>query len=293
MAAITRPYLGQPGAMRRLPAPRGPVTAAPDRGETKTTLLSGNVAVSRGLNAKRSYSIPYEEMGADDADTILNFYRGVYGEGWFRLVDPSFRNMLGVDVSTFGVRSVAAIGWAASGGTLTKSTSPPPLAPDSGVAAWAATAGAKVTPGSLAGFADVKTAPVYLPLEPVTVSLWVKVSANSTLTLTLTPFDSAGATIAGGPTTSVAATAAQGWQRLVVTAAAGASALAAGYYVLPALVSSAAVTVSLAGGQVEYADVVSKFQVGGGCPRVTITDPPGREVPVIGFSSHTLLLAEG
>lgn len=295
---ISSYYLGKPGAMRQLPPPNGPVTASPSRQDVARTTLSGGTVVIGRLKAKKSYSLPYEFLDATSADTLLGFYNRLYGVGPFVLVDPSVRNVLGLDVSSMGVRSNASIGWVADQGTLSRDTIAPPAgAADSGVLKWATsgTTNATLAPGTTAGAADIASAPVYLPNEAVTVSLYVIASASSTVTLKLNGYKADGTRLNQiyGANTPVGSGA---WVRLTVSAAAQASALVGCAFVLPevALGTTPPASLSLAGAQLEYGPTATAWQPGYGSPRVLPPSSPGREVQQTQdiATNHTLTLAE-
>jgi hypothetical protein len=278
VTAVSLPYLGLPGAMRALPSPNSPVTAAPSRGDVVHGLLSGGTAVHSRLHAKKAYSLSYTMLPASDADILLGFYQRLFGLGPFVFVDPSARNVLGLDVSTVGARPQAALGWVASAGSLGRASGAPSGCTASGVLTWSSLASAAtLNPGSLAGSVSATAAPVYLPSEAVTVSMWVKASASAAMTLRLAGFNAAGTLTVSSVSTAVAAT--TSWQRFAVTAAVGNAALAAAAFVAPQLLlgSSVPASVSIAGVQLEYGDTATAWQPGFGSPRVLPTSSPGRE----------------
>lgn len=298
MSAIALPYLGKPASMRVLPSPNGPVTATPSRGDTAHGLLSGGVGVTARLHPKKTYSLPYQFLDAASAAVLLGFYYRLYGLGPFVFVDPSAVNVLGLDTSTCGVRAQASPGWIQSSGTLTvdtATTAPPAGAAASGVLKLAgAAAAATLQPGVAANTATVTAAPVYLPAEAVTVSLWIKASASASMSLQLCGYNTAGAVTVTSVAAAVAAT--TSWQRFTVTAAAGNGALAAAAFVLPRIVlgGSAPASLYVAGPQLEYGDTVTGWLPGLGSPRVLPTATPGREVEQTAdfATNHTFALGE-
>jgi hypothetical protein len=237
--------------------------------------------VVRRLNPKRTYSLPYiSRPGTGLADTLLAFYRGLYSDGPFVFVDPSVANVLGMDVSTCGLRSNASHGWVSSSGTLTVDTSTaPPAGVLSGVLKWASGASsATLQPGTTANTANTAKAPVYLPTESAAVSVWIKASAAATLALRVAGYTALGAYLSS-LSQSVAVT--TSWQRFDVSAGPGDATLAGSVFVLPRLMlpsSSAPASVWIAGAQLEYGDSASPFQPGMGSPRVLISSSPGRGV---------------
>lgn len=292
MTAIQYAYLGKPGAMRQLLIPRKGWEASPTLSDSVHTLLSGGTAAVRNLYPKRTWPVN-ADVTADVADLILGFYFGNFGLGPFRFVDPTQRNMLKLDVATCGMRVQAAHGWIQSTGTLTR-TGTAPAGVDTGVLQWGTlAASATLQPGAAANTADINTAPVYIPAEAVTVSLYAMANASSSgHTLQLVGYNAAGAATVTTATTSMSLT--TSWQRFTVTIAANAAAYASAVYVLPRIVLGGTVptTVSIAGAQVEYGDTVSAFQLGYGCPTVTIAGTPGRSVTAPGWRGHALTLAE-
>jgi hypothetical protein len=249
--------------------------------------------VVRNLYRKRSFSLPYDVTAAQ-SDVILGFYEGLYGLGPFRFIDPTALNILGLDVSTLGLRTQADLGWYQSTGNVARASSGGPSGLQTGVLTWSSlSASATIQPGVAANTADVNGAPVYIPAEPVTVSLYALASSSSSgHTLQLTGYDAAGSVLVTSASTPVSLTAS--WQRFVVTVGANAAAYASAIYVLPRLILGASVptSVSIAAAQLEYADTVSSFQPGFGCPRVIIPSSPGRAISAPGWRSHTLTLAE-
>jgi hypothetical protein len=147
----------------------------------------------------------------------------------------------------------------------------------------------RLRPGKVAGTADVKTAPVYLPGEPVTASVWAKASGTGA-EVRLDGFDASGALLASSSAVSVPTT----WTRLTVTLAAGSTALGASVFVLPTInaTSSPPSNLWIAGAQLEYAATASAWDLGFGSPRVVITAGPGRSSWMPGYSDSTLQLAE-
>lgn len=290
MTNVDTPYLGKPGAMLQLPAPRT-LSAPPARGETVHTLLSGGTAVTKRLHAKKTFALDYSISTSTVADLLAGFYLGLYGNGPYVFVDLTVRNVLGLDVSTVGVRTQAALDWIQSTGTLARATGAP--VGGSGVLTWTSlAASATLQPGLVANTANIAKAPAYLPGEPVTVSLYAKASSSVTASLQLTGYDTAGAVLVTSAATSMSLT--TSYQRFTVTIAAGAGAFASAFYVLPRIVLGASVptSVSIAAAQLEYGDVVSAWQPGNGAPRVVIQGGPGRDVNLFGYSDHTLSLAE-
>jgi len=181
-----------------------------------------------------------------------------------------------------------------TGVTLARASTGGPTGLQSGVLTWSSlAAAATLQPGAAANTADLTTAPVYVPGEAVTVSLYAKASGSSSgHSLQLVGYDAAGAVLVTSSAASLSLT--TSWQRFSATVAAGAGAYASAVYVLPRLLLGGSVptSVSIAGAQLEYADAVSSWQPGFGCPQVVITSSPGRGINAPGHRASTLVLGE-
>lgn len=293
MSAVQYAYLGKAGNMKQLPIPRRGTERSASMGDAAHGLLSGGTAVVRNLNAKTLFTLPYDVIDAD-SQVILGFYRGIYGIGPWRFVDPTVRNVLPLDASVCGARTQADDGWVPSTGSLAVATTGAPAGVDSAVITWSSlAAAATLQPGTVANTADVTTAPVYVPAEAVTVSLYAKANASSSgHSLQLVGYNAAGAATVTSSTTAMALT--TSFQRFSVTIAANAAAYASAIYVLPRIVlgGTAPTSVSIAGAQVEYGDAVTTWQPGYGCPVVVIRETPGRTITAPGWRGHNLVLAE-
>lgn len=294
MTSIFYPYLGKPGAMRRLPGPTDVVTADPSLSETAHTLASGGTAVTRMARAKHAWSLPYPALRPDEADVLKGFYLRLYGSGPWRFVDPTQTNALPYHVSVTGGLSSSPLGWSASSGTLTIVGTPPDQAADAGVLTWTGQVGASATLLAGAGglTADPLTAPVWLPSEFCAMSMWVKAAAGATVRAYLLGCNANGASVSNALTTAVTTTGA--WQRVVVVASPNEPAFVASAVALvtPCLSVSSATAVSMSGAQIQYGSEATSWRIGAGCPRVTIPSTIGRSIPAPGFSGHTLNLAE-
>lgn len=295
MSAISVPYLGMPSlSMRALPSPRPGSSAPPTLYDAASTSLGGTTTVFRNIYPRRTFNLNYSNIAAVDADQLLNFYQGLYGLGPFAFVDPSARNMLPFDIASCGARSYAAHGWVASAGTLAAAaTGAPTAVADSGVLTWTTpTASATLQPGAAANVADILAAAPYLASEAVTVSAWVWNASSKSVSLQLVGYTSAGVVMSS----SIVSTATIGttFTQLTVSAAANAAALAGAVFVGPRIVmgASAPTSTKIAGVQLEFGSAATAWQAGFGVPRVVITSSPGRDLPLIGRSDHTLVLAE-
>lgn len=303
------PYLGVPGAMMPLQMPTGDLDAPATRGDQLTTLLSGGSVAVRRLNAKRTWTLPYDARVASETDVLTAFYEGVFGDGPFVYVDPTVRNVLTLDASTCGVRGAAWHGWKVTAGTLTRGgTVAPTRASASGVLNWSQDSGngtATCKPGAVDGLSPdtgivgrAATAPVWLPKEPTTASVWVQIAASTTATATLAlvGYDTTGAYMAEVNAAGVALSGAT-WRRLTLTIRPNQPELAGAAYILPRLTwtTSSSTALKFAGAQLEYSRAVTDWQRGYGTPRV-LSGPPGSTTTLRDdfntYTNHQLLLAE-
>lgn len=296
MTSVTVPYLGRAGALQPLPLPNDAMPTPASDGVTIHSLASGGSAVTRRLNVKRTWQLPYSYLEDDDAALISGFHERLYGSGPWVLVDPTVRNVLPLDVSTCGVRTAAAHGWVASTGTLTRTGTAPDDAASSGVLQWSSSAAnATLQPDVSAGATDGRvTLPAWLPSEFCAASVYVQASSAVSMSLILVGCDATGAPLVS--TLLHTFTSSTGWQRVAVVAEPAEPAFVSAGVVLvvPQLKIGATVptTVSIAAGQVEYADTANGWLRGYGSPRVVCTDTPGRSVGQVGFQDLTLNLAE-
>lgn len=292
MSVITVPYLGIPAAMVKLQSPNGTLEVDANRGETVHALIAGGATVTKRPRVKRTYTLPYSALLVDDIDVLTGFHEGLQGEGPWVLVDPTIRNVLGLDVSTMALRTAAAVEWVASSGTLAASATGGPVGPLTGVLTWSSlAASATLQPGSTAATANTAKAPAYLATEAVTVSLYAKASSSTTATLRLAGYTTTGA-YSASLTASMSLT--TSWQRFTVTAAAGNGTLAGLAFVLPQVLLGGSVptSVSIAAAQLEYGSAASSFQRGYGSPRVLLAAPPPRSVIQLGYTDSQLTFAE-
>lgn len=294
----TFPYLVVPGSLvQQLPGPNGTTTAVPSRAETLHTLLSGGMSKTQRPQSKRTYVLPYlARPGTGLSDLLTSFYEGLYDVVGtdFVYVNPAVVNVLSLDASTMGKRAGAALEWVASSGSLVTTTSQTAPVAGSGVLQWTAAASSNLEPGVAAAVANVAKAPVYLPGEPVTVSIYLKGSGTGSVTLVLAGFDATGATNSTSITAACSLT--TSWQRFTVSAAAGAGGLASSVFVLPRVTTGASgfpATVYAANAQIEYASAASGWVRGYGSPRVIVSATPGWSADRFdGYTDHTLSLAE-
>lgn len=283
---ITTPFLGLPGAMVQLPIPNGgDITVTPSRNDNAHALLNAGIAVTRRLNAKRSWALPYE--GFDDdatptADLLDALYEDVYGTGPLAYVHPGIANRLPLDVSTCGVRSNASHGWAASSGTLAVDTATASPVAGSAALKWSGMAAS----ATLNPVIDATLNPVTLPGQPVTVSMYAKAAAAEGVQLAVVSLNSAGAQVT---TASAAASLTTAWVRFTFTTTPTGS---AGPYILPQIQGAPATTaIWIAAAQMEYESAATPWRRGFGSPRVHVA-PPERTTPMYGWHQQTLTLTE-
>lgn len=286
------PYMGRPGAMRALPDLADKFSAPEDLGESTTRLASGGTAVTHRPFGKKTYTLPYTWADPSEARTLIGFYMRAYGNGPWVYVDPHATNVLGFDVASCGVRSNAPHGWVASSGTITRTSTPPTDAPDSGVLHIATpSANLALIPGSTTDTADTASAPAYVADLPVAPSLYVRASAACTGQVQAAGFDTTGALTSSS--LAAAASITTSWQRFIVIGATNEPALAGSAMVLPRLfIASPPSWVEIAAAQLEYADAETDWTWGSGARRVNITSSPGDDVQLLGYSDHTLTLGE-
>lgn len=300
-AGVRKFYLGLPGNMIQLPPPQVGYTANGSTGESAQGLMSGGMAVMRTPKTKRGYVLNWQRLAGRDWQVVEGFYRRLFGYGPWCFVGPDDRNRLPTSAALAGAPNGDISKFAINVGTLTyDSTDAPPIAP-SGVLKWvgAGVASSLIVGQFISGFAapDVATttstgtsAPL-LPSEPVTVSWYAR---------TLTSTCSATAVVTGrqvngtstGSVSSSAATLTTAWQRITVSAAAGA--LGAGPYVIPILTcnTAAAPNILIACPQLEYSSAASEWAVDAHVPRVVATQALGQSLDGILASATTLTLME-
>jgi hypothetical protein len=232
VSAISLPYLGKPGAMRVLPSPNGPVAATPDKSDVVKELLSGGVAVltrfTRGAptRCRTSSSTPPAPICC-----------------WGSTTGCSVTARSCTSTRRCATSSASTCRRAGCGPTPHRTGSPPRARSrrprraarrGSRPACWRGRRSPTAPPCSRAlsrTRRSITKAPVYLPTEAVTVSVYAKASASHTATLQLTGYDAAGAPNYTSSTASMALT--TSWQRFTVTVAAGLGGLASSAFVLP------------------------------------------------------------
>lgn len=285
-------YLGQPGAMQLIPPANAPADIPLSRADQIFVGANGVTTRTSLLYGKRNWTIPYIGLGEDDVDLLDAFYEGDFGNGPFRLVDPSRRNVLPTNTASFGLRTTAPHGWiAGTGGTLVLDAAAPPVGVLSGVMSWAMNGGDYLFPGINATHCDVTTAPVYLPLEHTSLGVWMKADAPIAFSSALRGYSTTTGLMTGvltNRTCNVTTT----WQKFNLTLSPGSTA----DHVLPRITVTGSFTpgqrLFLAGAQLEYNDTATAFRRGAGSPQVNITQSLGHSVDVLGRADKTLVMAE-
>lgn len=304
-------YLGLPGNLQLLPTFDAGWTVTMHSGEQNHNLASDGVAVTRRAKIRRSYAAKVSLMEPDEADLLFAFYSGAMGQGPFRLIDPMFPNLLTADTSSGCARLGSVMPWASCAVTTgvtvdtiqVDSTGKARAVPTAGVVEWLyAEAGDGIVDGigelNAAGTAYVAAAdPIrsvpYVAAEPFTGSIYLATSAGTAqahLSILGRGTDNSGA---GSHVDSAPVTLTTNWQRVEVTAAAGA--LGTDLYALLALTcdatpDTAGASILLCAPQLELADAASPFALGFGVPRVLFTAGPGVASPRVGYvdGSYTL-----
>lgn len=290
-------YLGTPGAMQTIRTPNAAVQQAIQRGEVLHQLISGGSAVTHRLRGRRAWQLGWAGCTPDTADQMIGFYLGVFGDGPFQYVDPSWRNQLSTEVSTFGAQLDAVSVWSRS---LTASvplqfdTTVAAPSPRSGVARWINAAnGEQVGCGTWNGSAFVPsiigTPPV---LAPTTTALSVyarAVTGAPSVSLRAQSTDTAFGTVTTrGTATATLSTSA--WTRLSVNVAAGVS---AAYWQPNLLCNTAGATIQLAAAQLQYGRAgPDPWVIGLGVPWVIIPSGLSVNYELLYAQDQGLTLAE-
>lgn len=288
-------YLGVPGAMRQLRVPQDAVTVPLARGEVAHNLISGGTAVTHRRDARRSWQLGFPGLTPDNADLLIGFYTGVFGDGPFVFVDPAWRNQLHVAPSTFGAQLQAISAWSASVSSQPLSFDTTVAAPSvtSGVMRWAgAQNGSQVGLGTWSGSVfvpDAAKAPVYLSPEVTSISVAARaVSGTPSFSLRGQAVLTSGA--AANTQTATSTLSSSAWTTLTVTVPASVTA----NYVLPSfLCNTNNSVIQLACASVQYGkSPPDPWVIGVGNPRVVIEQPLGGAYTVLYARDHALQLAE-
>lgn len=294
-------YLGLPGNMIQLPPPQVGYTANGSTGESTQGLLSGGMAVMRTPRTKRSYVLNWQRLAGRDWQIVEGFYRRLFGYGPWCFVSPDDRNRIPTSAALAGAPNGDVSKFASAVGTITYDSATAAAIAPSGVVRWsgAGSASAIVIGKVVGGFAtpDVAsttstgTSAPYIPSEPVTASMYAR-TASGTASATIT---ASGRNVNGTATVSITSSAVTlntTWQRLTVTAAAGA--LTTAPYVLPYLTcnTASAPDILISCPQLEYSSAATEWAVDSHVPRVVATQPLGQSLDGILASATSLTLVE-
>jgi hypothetical protein len=294
-------YLGLPGNMIQLPPPQIGYTANGSTGESAQGLLSGGMAVMRTPRTKRAYVLNWQRLAGRDWQIVEGFYRRLFGYGPWCFVSPDDRNRLPTSAALAGAPNGDISKFATAVGTLTyDSTDAPPISP-SGVVQWAGAGvasslvlgkvvGGLATP-DIATTTSTGTSAPYIPSEPVTFSIYARTaSATASASVSATGRQANGTVTSTVTSSNVTLTTA--WQRVSVTATAGA--LGAAPYVLGFLTcnTASAPNILVACPQLEYSSAATEWAVDSHVPRVIASQPLPQSLDGILASATSLTLVE-
>jgi len=291
-------YLGAPGSMQAIRTPNAAVTQPLSRSENVHQLISGGVAVTRRGRGRRGWQLGWAGCTPDTADQMIGFYLGVFGDGPFCYVDPSWRNMLPTDVSTFGAQLDAVSVWSRSltgSAPLSFDTTVTAPSPQSGIARWANAAngeqvglgawnGTRFVPSTAIGMAPV--------LTPTTTSLTVyarAVTGTPSLSLRAQSTDSTFGTVTTQGTTT-ATLSSSAWTRLAVQVPAG---VTASYWTPNLLCNTASALILLSAAQLQYGRATpDPWVIGLGVPWVVPASEMASDYDLLYARNHGLALIE-
>lgn len=288
-------YLGTPGAMQTMRTPDAAYTDPLSRREVTHDLLNGGTAVTRRATGRRSWAFGFAGCTPDTADLLVAFYTGVFGDGPFCLVDPSWRNALHVHASTFGAPLQAISAWSASVSAQPLTYDPTVTAPitTSGVMRWTgATNGAQAGLGTWTGSVftpDTAKAPPYLPQVVTSISVYARaVSGTPSVSLRGLAVTTAGTVVNTQTATATVGSAA--WTLLTVTVPAG---LTAAYTVPNLLCNTSTSVLQFACPLVQYGRTPpDPWVIGLGTARVLSAAPLTSQSTLLYARDHGITLTE-
>lgn len=295
-------YLGQPGAMVKLTLPDAGFTNALSRAEVAHALASGGTTTTRRKDVKRSYGLPWSGLTADTGDSLLSFYSGARGAGPYALVDPSMRNHMSLDSSTFGAPTGKLTAWSAGASDAAPYLDTAFVGPLAGSAVlhWPTPVATHVLlegNQSAGGFVPSWTKGVpYLPDLPAIVSMWVRTVTGTASNFLLYALGLGRAGWDGSqPHVSVTIpTITTTWQQINVLVPVNSWSAAIGPIIAPALVATAGspdILVSAAQLSYGFGQPVP-WVTGLGCPRVSFSAPVSSSVPVNWRRAQSYVLTE-
>lgn len=298
-------YLGKPGSLVKLPPPSQGIPAPLTRAGITHQLASGGSTVTRRPNARRTYTLAWNNRDLDSTNVLLAFYFGTMGNGPFAYLDPGFRNLQDTHVSSMGAALSGQVGWAATAGdaqpVYTTAVAPPFAG--TAVVQWPTPVnthnlveGSFATTNYLPNALSRPYAVPYLPDQPFTTSIYARTASGtcSAAATALGQTAAGGAMVAAVGTTTTLTTA---WQRLQVSVAVGAGgwSFATTPYISAGLrcLSGGAPTIYVAASQVEPGVLIANnWTIGVGVPRVSIADPANISYQVWARRTHGLVLVE-
>lgn len=296
-------YLGQPGAMVKVGMPDSGFSNGGSRAEVAHALSSGGVTTTKRRLIKRTWSLPFSGMTADTADALLSYYSGSRGNGPYALVDPSWRNALSLDASTFGAALGQNTTWAAPPADAQPylDTAFAPPIPGSAVLHWPTPVNTHLLvnasqPALAAPVPDWMNGVPYLNDLPMVFSVWIRTVTGSVTGLVLgalglqqsgwiTPFPEVAVSL---PTVNTT------WQQVSVLVNPNAWTQAQGGIFAPAIGAVPATPdLLIACAQVTYGfTVATPWVTGLGCPRVSFSAGVSSGVSVNWRRDHGYMLSE-
>ena len=302
-------YFGLPGDLIALPRPTRGMPTTPRRGRTAHSLIGGGTATTVRARTRSGWTLAWPWLDEATAQAVLDYTKGIFGEGPFRYIDPMWRNVLPAGASVVGrISGDPKIGsgpsWRPGGGDLLVLDPAATVGPNrtSGIMRWTgAVSGDFLILGSrneaLSTGAAIFDEPNEIPIAPgesVTFSYYARLASGTSASVTARLH---GLTAAGGAGTSAAGTAvvlSASWQRVVLTAAQfnlGSTAV----YARPVVGCSAASgspVIQIAAPQVEYGPAATDWLSGSGSPRVLIVDDPEITMEQQGYRTPKLVIRE-
>jgi hypothetical protein len=289
--------------MIQLPPPQVGYTANGSTGEAAQGLLSGGMAVMRTPRTKRAYVLNWQRLAGRDWQIVEGFYRRCSVPARGASPHPDDRNRLPTSAALAGAPNGDISKFATAVGTLTYDSVTDarrsrPRGREVGrrgrVVVLVIGQGCRglATP-DIATTTSTGTSAPYIPSEPVTVSMYARTARRPRPRRCRRPGAASQRHRHGRTTvTSSNVTLTTTWQRLTVTATAGA--LGTAPYVLPFLTcnTAAAPNILVACPQLEYASAVSEWAVDSHVPRVVATQPLPQSLDGILASATSLTLME-
>lgn len=300
-------YIGKAGAMVKLRAPDSGYSSNMSRGEVAHQNTSGGTTVSRRPRTKRIFVVPMSGMTPDDAETLLSYYLGGFGNGPWCVMVPEFRNQLSQQASTFGQVLGVNDAWhapATDTAALIDSTIAAPIVGGkplgTAVLRWPSPVNGHylfdgTNNGGTALVPSTTYGVPYLGDQPAKVNVWLR-SASGTPTVTLYALGLAAAGWDGTTDATLACVLSTTWQRFSISLAAGAFAGLPPYLGIAVKSASASSPdVLLAAAQIEYGVTgtnLNPWTTGLGVARCSFAAGVGSKMTVYWRRDHSFTLAE-